>query len=249
MGAAAPGSVDTLVYTITSGGVQTDASGVVSSTSFNLQIQAKTPSGTVPDSSMNAQNVPFTLINMNASVGESAPSSVNFSSGTATVSPTIVQASALTSSVRQIVTSANATGTVFFPYVYMSVTATLEGKVGKPTACGYVIPQNGQFVTLPYSCCSLCGQNVVVANGQNQQTAPVEDVGPWCPNTPGVPPGNTNTCSCTADAYWLGTGIPEAVILQQEGACNSNGAGMDLGNGTASSIGINGMGGVTWKFP
>ncbi len=242
--AASSGTVDTLVFSITTGGVQTDSAGVVSGTTFNLRIQAKTPSGSVPDSSFNAQNLPFTVVGLNTSVGESAPSTVSFSSGTANASIKLVEASLLTASYREVFVLENDPTTTFFPYVYMSVTATLEGLVGQPTACGYIIPQNGQFVTLPYSK-TLCGQQVLVAKGALTQQAPVEDVGPWCPNTPG--PGNSNTCNCTSDPYWLGTGVPKAVAL--EGSCNSNGAGMDLGNGTASSVGVSGMGGVTWKFP
>jgi hypothetical protein len=242
--ASATVNVDTLVFSITSGGVQTDSAGVVSGASFNLKIQAKSPSGSAPDSSFNAQNLAFAVVGLNTSVGESAPSSVSFSSGTANASVKLVEASLLTASYREAYVLSNNPTTTFFPYIYMSVTATLEGLVGQPTACGYVIPQNGQFVTLPYST-ALCGQQVVVTNGALAQQAPVEDVGPWCPNTPG--PGNSNTCSCTADPYWLGTGVPKAVTL--EGSCNSNGSGMDLGNGTASSVGINGMGGVKWKFP
>ena len=42
-------TVDSLVYTLTSGSVPNDPSGVIAKSPFTLQIQAKTPSGTVPD--------------------------------------------------------------------------------------------------------------------------------------------------------------------------------------------------------
>ena len=59
---------------------------------FNLKIQAKAPSGTVPDPNFNTCGLPFYLVNMNTSVGESAPSTVSFSSGTASARVTTVQA-------------------------------------------------------------------------------------------------------------------------------------------------------------
>jgi len=235
-------TVDTLVFSITSGGVTNDPNGVVAKQQFNLKMQAKSPSGTVPDTTFNSSNVPFTLTNENTSAGEAAPSSVNFSSGTANASVTIVQASGLTNSTRTIVVSANATGTVFYPYDYMNVTATDEGLVGHVTACNYTIPTNAQMVALPYST-ALCGDQVLVANGSAHQQVPVEDVGPWCPNTPG--PGNSNTCSCSADNYWQGTAVPYAATH----SCSSNGAGIDLGDGTYSTVRGGTNGPVDWKFP
>ena len=145
--AGASATVDSLVFTITSGGAPNDPQGAVARQSFNLRIQAKSPSGVVPDTNFNTEPIPFSLQNMNTSVGESAPSTVSFSSGTANASVTIVQASGLTNSTRTIVVGAYATGTVFYPNVYMNVVATREGLVGQPTACpGYVIPANAQMV-------------------------------------------------------------------------------------------------------
>jgi hypothetical protein len=237
-------NVDALVFTITSGGAPNDPDGAVARTAFNLQMQAKTASGVVPDPSFNVQNVPFALINMNTAVGESAPSSVDFSSGISNAGVTAVEASALTSSVRTITVQAYVDGAIFFPYVYMNVLATDEGLVGHTTACGHVIQTNDHFVALPYST-ALCGQSILVTRSTYQETTSVEDVGPWCPNTPG--PGNSNTCSCSANSYWLGTAIPEAVTL--EGTCNSNGAGIDLADGTYHDLGLSGNGYIDWKFP
>ena len=239
-----PMNVDSFVFSITSGSAPNDTSGVVAKTAFNLRIQAKNASGVVPDTGFVNQDVPFNLVNINTSVGESAPSSVNFSAGTTNAGVTAVEASALTSSVPTITVNAYATGTVFLPYVYMNVLATDEGKVGLTTACGHVIQSNDHFVALPYSK-TLCGHNVLVTRATYQETTPVEDVGPWCPNTPG--PGNSNTCSCTADSYWLGTAIPKAVTL--EGTCNSNGAGIDLADGTYHDLGLSGNAYIDWKFP
>jgi hypothetical protein len=239
-----PATTDSLIFTITSGGVPNDGQGVISRQPFGLEIQAELPGGVGVDTNFNVQGVPFTLGGENTQVGESAPSSVNFSSGIANASVTIVQAGGLEQSKRKISVSADTANTDFYPYVYMNAFATDEGLVNAVTACNYKIPTNAQMVALPYGQ-ALCGQQVHVANGPNQQTVPVEDVGPWCPNTPG--PGNSNTCSCSADAYWTGTGIPKAVTL--EGSCNSNGAGIDLGDGTYSSVRGGTNGPVDWKFP
>jgi hypothetical protein len=236
-----PCNVDSLVFSITSGGAPNDASGVVSRAPFNLRIQAKTPSGTVPDTFFSGQNVTFTLLNKNTSVGELAPSSVNFGSGTANANVTIVQASGLGNSVRQIVVSANATGNVFFPYAYMNVIATREGLVGKTTACGHTIQANDHFVALPYGQ-ALCGQGIHLAYGQNQQDTSVQEVGPWCPHSSAT---QDNPCVCSADSYWLGTGIPYA----QTHACSSNGAGIDLADGTFYDLGLSDNAPIDWKFP
>ncbi|HUX10662.1 MAG TPA: hypothetical protein VMW51_08455 [Terriglobia bacterium] len=242
--ATSTGNVDSLVFTISSGGAPNDPDGVVARQSFNLQIRAKTPSGTVPDTSFNASSVPFTLVNKNTSVGEVAPSTVNFSSGTANANVTIVEASGLTNSVRQIVVAAYATGTVFFPYVYMNVVATDEGLVNYTTACGYVIPPNAQMVALPYSGNpdSLCGHQVLVVNGSASQQVPVEDAGPWCPHSVST---TDNPCVCSNDNYWQGTAIPYAAT----NSCSSNGAGIDLGDGTYSAVRGGTNGPVDWKFP
>ncbi len=237
-------NVDSLVFTITSGGAPNDPNGVVARQPFNLKIQAKSPTGVVPDTGFNDANVSFSLQNINTSVGESAPSSVNFSSGSTSASVTAVQASGLTNSTRTIVVSANATGTVFFFQVYMNVFATDEGNVGGKTACGYIIPANAQIVALPYSGNPdpLCGVQVLVENGTAQQQVPVEDAGPWCPHSVAT---TSNPCVCANDNCWQGTAVPYAAT----NPCSSNGAGIDLGDGTYSTVRGGTNGPVDWKFP
>jgi hypothetical protein len=237
----ASGNVDSLVFTITSGGVPGDAQGVVARQGFNLRIQAESPSGVVPDTTFNQSGAPFTLANESTSVGKSAPASVSFSSGTANAGVTIVQASGLEDSEREITAGANTANTVFYPYAYMNVTATDEGNAGKTDACpGYVIPANAQMVALPYSS-ALCGEEVLVVNGSSEQEAPVEDVGPWCPHSVAT---SGNPCVCPADNYWQGTAVPYAATH----SCSSNGAGIDLGDGTYSAVRHGSNGPVDWKF-
>ncbi|MGH2443733.1 MAG: hypothetical protein ACRDFX_11315, partial [Chloroflexota bacterium] len=237
-----PVDVDSLVFTITSGGAPNDSQGVISGQAANVQIQAKGAStGVTPDPNFNDQNVQFSLMSINTSVGEKAPSSVNFASGTANASVTIVQASGLINSTRQIVVGPPAPPSAFFPYVYMNVIATDEGNVNQITACNYKIPANAQMVALPYGQ-ALCGQQVLVVNGSAEQEAPALDVGPWCPNPTPIP---GNPCVCSADAYWDGTGVPYAATH----SCSSNGAGIDLGDGTYSTVRGGTNGPVDWKFP
>jgi hypothetical protein len=236
----ATGNVDSLVFTITSGGVPGHAQGVVARQGFNLRIQAESPSGVVPDTTFDQSGAPFTLANENTSVGESAPASVSFSSGTANAGVTIVQASGLEDSEREITVGADTSNTVFYPYAYMNVTATDEGLVNSITACDYKIPANAQFVALPYGT-ALCGQQVLVVNGSSEQEAPVEDVGPWCPHSVAT---SGNPCVCPADNYWQGTAVPYAATH----SCSSNGAGIDLGDGTYSAVRHGSNGPVDWKF-
>jgi Bacterial Ig-like domain (group 2) len=66
-------NVDSLVFTITSGGAPNDSQGVVAKQAFNLKIQAKTPAGVVPDTAFGNQNVTFTLVNINRASGSPHP--------------------------------------------------------------------------------------------------------------------------------------------------------------------------------
>ncbi len=126
--------------------------------------------------------------------------------------------------------------------VWFNVIATVEGLVGQTTACGHVIANNDHFVALPVS--KLCNVGVRVNHGAVTENTTVLDVGPWCPNTPSST--NSNTCSCSSDYYWQTSGVPMAVSL--EGTCNSNGAGIDLANGTASDLGVAGLANIYWRF-
>jgi hypothetical protein len=145
---------------------------------------------------------------------------------------------------RKISVSADTVNTDFYSYIYMNVVATDEGHVGGITACGYKIPSNAQMAALPYSGNPdpLCGLQVLVRNGPAYQQVPVEDAGPWCPHSTAT---SDNPCVCPADDYWDGTGIPYAATH----SCSSNGAGIDLGDGTYSTVRGGTNGPVDWKFP
>ncbi len=135
-------------------------------------------------------------------------------------------------------------GQIDFPiYTYFQVIATLEGLPGGTTACGHVITSADHFVALPAT--GLCNTAVVVRNAGsplNADSTTVREVGPWFPNTPG--PGNSNTCSGRSDLYWNTGGVPR--VLSE--TCDKNNAGLDLSDGTASSVSINGLGSVLWRF-
>ena len=65
-------NVDTLVLSISSSGVQGDSAGVKSGITFNLQMQGKSPAGTVPDGGLSIANLSFNVAGLNTSVGESS---------------------------------------------------------------------------------------------------------------------------------------------------------------------------------
>jgi len=93
-GGSTTATVDSLVFTINGSPVPNDSQGVVAKQPFILKIQAKNAQGVVPDTSFRAQNVSFTLVNQNSSVGEAVSSStVNFVNGETDPTVTIVQAS------------------------------------------------------------------------------------------------------------------------------------------------------------
>jgi hypothetical protein len=230
------GNVDSLVFEITSGGVTGDSTGVVSRTSFNLRVKAKSPSGVVPDTSFNKSGIPVTIEQENTSVGESAPSTISFSSGVANASITLVDAYTIADPHRPIyISNGN-----FSAKMYWDVFATDEGLVGQTTACGHVIQPSDHFVALPYSQ-TLCGTGVHLVHGQNAQDTTVEDVGPWCPHSQST---QGNTCVCSPDDYWMGNGIP----YSQSSSCGSNPAGIDLADGTFSGLGLTNNAWIDWTF-
>lgn len=127
----------------------------------------------------------------------------------------------------------------FFLYTYFRVTASIEGLVGGRTACGHVIQQNDHFVALPST--GLCGVGVVVGNGTLAATTNIRDVGPWFPNST---PTAGNPCVGPNDPYWNTGGVPR--VLSE--SCDANNAAIDLADGTASDVGITGLGSVVWRF-
>jgi hypothetical protein len=96
-------------------------------------------------------------------------------------------------------------------------------------------------VALPYGQ-ALCSESVHLTHGTSQATTTVLDVGPWCPHSVAT---QGNPCVCGADDYWLGSGVPYA----QTHSCSSNGAGIDLADGTFQGLGLTGNAYIDWKFP
>jgi hypothetical protein len=127
----------------------------------------------------------------------------------------------------------------FFLYTYFRVTATREGIVGGTTSCGHTIHPNDHFVALPST--SLCNTGVVVRNGTLSATTTILEVGPWFPHTA---PSQGNSCVGPNDPYWNTGGVPR--VLSE--SCDANDAAIDLADGTASDVGISGLGSVVWRF-
>lgn len=126
-------------------------------------------------------------------------------------------------------------------YTYFLVTASLEGLEGHTIACSHVISSSDHFVALPTT--GFCNQSVVIRGASHGvDSTTVKDVGPWFPNTAG--PNNSNTCNGGNDRYWNNGGVPRAT----QDTCSSSGAGIDLANGTASAVGVVGLGIVLWRL-
>jgi hypothetical protein len=126
-------------------------------------------------------------------------------------------------------------------YTYFEVTGTIEGLVGGLTGCGHLIVANDRFVALPVS--GLCNTRVIVANRATgaSDNVPKLDAGPYYPGGACDPTGSQG-----GDPYW-NTGTRPRVESQSCESGNNN-AGIDLADGTASRIGIVGLGTVVWRF-
>jgi hypothetical protein len=124
--------------------------------------------------------------------------------------------------------------------VWFQVLASDEGLVGQTTACGHVIQPQDQFVALPST--GLCGVsvNLKAMSFSPAQVTTVEDVGPWYPNHTAT---KGNPCVGPADPYWNSSGVPRA-----QGSSCSNGAGIDLADGTFAALGFLGNSSVLWRF-
>jgi len=129
-----------------------------------------------------------------------------------------------------------------FLYTYFNVTASLEGLVGHTTACQHVIQSSDHFVALPAA--GLCNQAIVVRNANGPlsvDTTMVQDIGPWFPHSGAT---SDNPCVGGDDPYWNTGGVPRVLST----TCDRNDAAIDLANGTASAVGITGLGQVFWRF-
>ena len=79
------------------------------------------------------------------------------------------------------------------------------------------------------------------ANDLRSASTTVREVGPWFPHSVAT---ESNPCVGPGDPYWNTGGVPR--VLSE--TCDSNNAGIDLGQGTAADIGISGLGTVLWRF-
>lgn len=239
---------DSLVFTITSGGVPNDTAGVVATKSFNLQIQAKNSQGTVPDTSFNASGVSFSLSGMNTALGESAPSTISFSSGTANASVTIVQAAgseSAPSSQRQITVGSTSglNGATFTANLYFQVTMDVErwkncGFVSCPNAGSYFCTTScdssgfsspTSFVAVTES--GLCGTGILIetSSGGSLTATTIQDCGP----------ASGGGCS---NPYWFTGSIPTM------GGCLSDSLATHLGIANGCNPGPYGQATVLWRF-
>lgn len=220
--------------------VANDGDAVVAGQQFTLQAEIIKPSGErVTEFSGNAAfSVGGTQMD-----GELIPTGLAISSGVGT---TIVLLKAVPStgaagrSYHLTFSSPGAGSTNFggFFNVWFSVIASREGLVGGTTACNHTIVANDHFVALPST--GLCNTNVVVKNGNNSENTSVLDVGPWFPH---AAPTSGNPCIGGNDPYWTTTGVPRA-----ESSPCSNGAGIDLADGTFANLGLTGNARILWRF-
>lgn len=215
--------------------------GVIAGGSFTIVLQARSASGDIDlNNSSTVSVVPSRTLD-STEIG--MPSSITLSGGQYSKAIRLNRVSNTERGTTFRFTPSGG-GQIDFPiYTYFQVIATLEGLLGGTTACGHVITSADHFVALPAT--GLCNTAVVVRNAGsplNADSTTVREVGPWFPNTPG--PGNSNTCSGGNDLYWNTGGVPR--VLSE--TCDSNNAAIDLANGTASSVSINGLGSVLWRF-
>lgn len=126
--------------------------------------------------------------------------------------------------------------------VWFQVVGTQEGLVGSTTACGGTIQPNDHFVALPAT--GLCGVSVnlrATAGAPAPVVTTVQDVGPWFPHSSAT---SGNPCVGGSNPYWNTTGVPQAA----GNPCSSNGAGIDIADGTFSDLGLTGTGTILWRF-
>jgi len=115
----------------------------------------------------------------------------------------------------------------------ISVKATREGLVGRPTSSGYVIDGVVSFVALPST--KALHRFVSILNPKNgrQTFAQVLDVGPWNEHD---------------DAYVFSGARPQAESGTDTFGRPTNGAGIDLGGRVWNDLGMLDNGLVEWEF-
>jgi hypothetical protein len=215
--------------------VPNDGDAVIATQQFSLQVVAHAPNS----------NTPLAQVSTNATItwsyslpGETLPSSVHISQGVGTVNVVLNGVSG-TSQTRTYTINVGQAITTGGINVWFSVESTDEGLVGNPTACNHIIVANDHFVALPST--GLCCTAVVLTDGTDGaywEHTTVLDVGPWYPHSQATP---GNPCVGPNDPYWNTSGVPRA----ESDTC-SNGAGIDLADGTFNTLGKPAS--VLWRF-
>ena len=115
----------------------------------------------------------------------------------------------------------------------MTVKATREGLVGRPTSSGYIIDKVVPFVALPHV--EALGRFVRLTNAATGKAciAIVLDVGPW------------NTMD---REYVFGGARPQAETGTDTTGRPTNGAGIDLGERVWKALGMTDNAPINWEF-
>ena len=124
------------------------------------------------------------------------------------------------------------------------ITATVFGSYeGEQSAYGGKLNDSEPFVALPYRFPSGSRPDVEVMNEDGEIfSATVEDVGPWMVNDPYW---QTMTRPVAEQCFASKTPLPSG---PQKGRVPSNPAGVDLSPALAKSLGVQGMGKVSWRL-
>jgi hypothetical protein len=219
--------------------IANDGDTAIAGQQFTFQVEAINPAGNRATSI----NV-FAAANISGGLaaGESFPDSITISNGVGSSSATlkvVAQTGAIgrnyAVTASNAFSSSTATGTI---KIWFDVLASREGLVGATTACNHTIGANDHFVALPST--GLCDTNIMLVNGNTSANTSVLDVGPWFPH---ASPTSGNPCVGGNDQYWTTTGVPRA-----ESSPCSNGAGIDLADGTFADLGLTGNGRIKWRF-
>ncbi len=139
---------------------------------------------------------------------------------------------------------------LLFLYTYFNPIASIEGGIGGTTSCGHMYASGDHFVALPADKTVICNLAVVVRNGALSDTTIALESGPWFPHSVAT---SGNPCVGPDDPYWNTGGVPRVedpsvTCDQPVGASAQSNAGIDLANGTASTLGISGNTRVLWRF-
>jgi hypothetical protein len=228
-----------IVASVLSPPITNDGNAAIAGQRFDYRVEAVHPNG---DRALEVNGDAALAISGNAAPGEILPTGIHVVSGAGTVEVTLIRVlntgdigRTYNATLTFNNSSSTASGTI---KVWFDVLASREGLVGGTTACNHTITANDHFVALPST--GLCNTNVSLVNGANSEDTSVRDVGPWFPH--GAPTSG-NPCVGGNDQYWTTTGVPRA-----ESSPCSNGAGIDLADGTFAALGLTGNGRIKWRF-